>query len=46
MIEAQARVIAGTDPRRHMTYIPMDKAPTMFRKLLAERLGAEAAGAA
>jgi len=41
MIEAQARVLAATDPRRHMTYIPMDKAPTTFRKLLAERLDIE-----
>jgi vanillate O-demethylase monooxygenase subunit len=43
MIEAQARVLAGTDPRRHMTYIPVDQAPTMFRKLIAERLATEAA---
>ena len=42
MIEAQARVIAGTDPKRRMTFIPMDKAPTMFRKVIADHLAAEA----
>ena len=46
MIEAQARVLAGTDASRRMTFIPQDKAPTMFRKILAERLTAEADAAA
>lgn len=45
-IEAQARVLAGTDPKRRMAFIPQDKAPTMFRKLILERLSAEAAAAA
>jgi vanillate O-demethylase monooxygenase subunit len=42
MIEAQAKVLAGTSPARRMTFIPQDRAPTMFRKVIAERLSAEA----
>ncbi len=45
MIEAQARVLEATDPARHMAYIPADRAPTMFRRLLAERLAAECTAA-
>ena len=41
MIEVQAKVIANTDPSRHMVFIPVDKAPTLFRRLLAARLAAE-----
>ena len=41
MIEAQARVIAATDPRRAMRYVWQDKAPSMFRKLIRERIAAE-----
>jgi len=43
MVEAQARSIANTDPARRMSWIPMDKAPAMFRKLITERLAAESA---
>ncbi len=41
MIEAQAKIIADTDPRRRMIFIPADKAPTMFRRLMADRLATE-----
>jgi phenylpropionate dioxygenase-like ring-hydroxylating dioxygenase large terminal subunit len=39
-IEGQARNI---DPDRRMVFIPQDKAPTLFRRMIAERLAAEQA---
>jgi vanillate O-demethylase monooxygenase subunit len=41
MIEAQGKVLARFAGTRRMSYIPQDRAPTMFRKLVEERLLAE-----
>lgn len=41
MIEAQQRVWDATPPDRRKAFLPQDKAPALFRRLIARRLAAE-----
>jgi vanillate O-demethylase monooxygenase subunit len=42
IIEAQQKVLNETPADRKKAFIPQDKAPAMFRKMIEERLAAEA----